>query len=178
MTTIMLDLDGVLVAFLKGAGKFHNISFDPYPKPGEWFIGQDITGMSLKDFWTPLGHDFWANLEWWHDGEAILKLCVDAVGWRNICLLTAPTLEPGCASGKMEWIQKNIPKLSRQFMIGPAKQFCSDRKRILVDDADHNIKAWTGPSILIPRPWNKGHKIEHPAIICLEVNLRVLIGDI
>ena len=172
---IMLDLDGVLVAFLKGAGEFHNISLDPYPQPGEWCLGPKIIGMSLKDFWSPLGHDFWANLGWWPDGGAILKLCIDAVGWKNICLLTSPTLVPGCASGKMEWIQKNIPKLSRQFMIGPAKHFCDNGKRILIDDADHNLKKWTGPKILVPRPWNSGHKIDIPAPICLKKCLNELI---
>ena len=175
MPEIMLDLDGVLIAFLEGAGKFHGISFDPYPKPGEWFIGSDITGMSLREFWEPLGHDFWAGLDWWKDGKKILKLCVDAVGWKNICLLTSPTLVPGCASGKMEWIQKNTPKLARQFMIGPAKRFCDNGKRILIDDADHNIKKWTGPSILVPRPWNAGHEIGIPAAICIKECLKELI---
>lgn len=165
---IMLDLDGVLVAFLKGAGKYHNISFDPYPRLGSWELTPDIIGMSVKDFWQPLGHEFWANLEWYSDGEEILKLCVDAVGWSNICLLTSPTLVPGCASGKIEWIQKNIPKLSRQFLIGPRKHFCDDGKRILIDDADHNLRRWTGPAILVPRPWNSGYRIKTPAYECVK----------
>ena len=148
---LMLDLDGVLVDFIGDAFRFHGI--DPDTIIDNWNIAE-AAGMSSKDFWKPLGHDFWANLTWLPDGKEILQICKSWFTVENICLLTSPTLNTGCASGKLEWIQKELPDFSRQFLIGPAKRFCSNKHRILIDDGNHNIENWDGPSILLPRNWN------------------------
>jgi hypothetical protein len=60
----------------------------------------------------------------------------------------------------MEWIGKNLPDYKRQFLIGPGKNFCAGKDHILVDDADHNLKAFSeagGLVVPIPRKWNEYH---------------------
>jgi len=153
---LMLDLDGVLTDFCKAAYEFHGIEKEL--EPGNFDIVSQ-SGIKPKDFWEPLGHDFWANLPWMPDGIQILLMCEDIVGEENICLLTSPTWNTGSASGKLEWIQKNIPNYSRRFLIGPPKHFCCNKHRVLVDDGEHNIAKWDGPSILIPRIWNKNRDL-------------------
>ncbi len=154
---IMLDLDGVLVDFIKGVEKLFNMDLtDPYPCPGEFDF---FTYLKLNNRWSELNDTFYSNLEWTEEGKEILEICKYYVGVENICILTSTTLHPGCLAGKLHWIQREIPELSRQYLMGPKKNFASNGNRILIDDADFNIGVWEGPSILVPRIWNKGGKM-------------------
>ena len=152
---ILLDLDGVLVNFVNGAAKYHNINLDPYPFPGTWDFVIEV-GFKPAKFWD-LPRDFWANLDWMPDGKEILDICYDRVGVDNVCLLTCPTLSGDSAAGKMDWINQNIPELRRQYLMGPAKHFVGNSTSLLIDDADHNIVDYPYTSVLVPRPWNSGY---------------------
>jgi hypothetical protein len=158
-----LDLDGVLVDFVGGVCKLHNIP-DPYLDPvnyGVWgFAG--VAGMSNNQFWDSLTLDFWENLEWTHDGAAILHLCELAYGEHNICILTSPpaSRQDEAITGKMRWINKHLPQYARRLLVGPAKEFCASPTSVLVDDYDENIKKFNasgGRGYLYPRLWNSKH---------------------
>ena len=156
----LLDLDGVLVDFMDGAHKFHGIPYDydnnyPYDY-GEWDIDEK-TNKTAKEFWQPLGGDFWANLNWMVDGKAILELLEEVFSTENIAVLSTPTLHPESLSGKYRWIEKHLPDYKRRFLIGPAKWFCAHPDNVLIDDADHNVFAFRkcgGRAITVPRKWN------------------------
>lgn len=121
----------------------------------ENFIPYDI-----KSFWRSVPRDGWATVTKTDFCDGLIKACCDLVGERNVCILTAPTLDPDCAAGKMEWIYENLPKeLWRNYCISPRKRFCSGEASILIDDKPDNIMGFEksyrgGHGILVPRPWN------------------------
>ncbi len=157
----LLDLDGVLVDFVGGVCDFYRIP-DPYLDPslkGKWDFVEAI-GMSESTFWNPLGEEFWANLKPMPDMENILGIVESVFGRSNVCLLTSPCRNDGCPTGKMRWIRQYLPQYSRQFLMGPRKEFCARDDHWLIDDADHNINAFRkagGQTCLVPRVWNSLH---------------------
>ena len=159
----LLDLDGVLTDFMSAAHQFHGLpySYEDYPYPlGEWDCLPPATAnMTPQEFWGRLGADFWANLPWMPDGKAILCLLETYFGPENICLLSSPTGLAESVSGKVRWIQQNMPEYRRRFLIGPTKHFCAHRGVVLIDDADHNVTSfgeYGGLAVLVPRKWNTG----------------------
>ncbi len=163
-----LDLDGVLVDFIKGAHEFHKMpySMKDYPyKLGNWdncppYNSEIVTG----EFWNAFDEDFWADLDWMEDGRMMLNAVEKTFDQKDICILSVPTLCPRSASGKIKWIQKHLPQYSRQFLIGPPKSFCAHSRAVLIDDRDKNVEYFTmygGYSILVPRPWNSLYNAHH-----------------
>ena len=157
-----LDLDGVLVDFVGGACNAHSMR-NPYTN-GQHAGVFDIErawGMTNEQFWHPLNsHKFWANLAWTVDGPAILQAAEKAFGKSNVYILSKPCDAPESASGKLEWIQKNMPDYARRYLLGPAKEFAAHAGAVLIDDNDANIDAWRksgGVGVLVPRPWNSAH---------------------
>lgn len=165
---VFLDMDGVLVDFINGACRAHQVhnpyERDPQQSAGVWDI-ERLVGMSVDEFWPPLGKDFWANLNWMPDGQAILAAVEQKFGRDNICLLTSPCDTDGCADGKLAWIRRHLPEYRRRYFLGPPKEFAASANRILIDDSDHNCERFGdegGSTILIPRPWNQlHHKASH-----------------
>ena len=137
----LLDLDGVLVDFVAGVCKAHG-SCNVYERPesrGQYMM-EPLLGVSGNKFWEPCDEEFWANLDPMPDGFDILHTVEAAFGQDNICLLTSPSLNPGCASGKYRWIEKHLPAYKRRFLIGPRKEFCAHPVAVLIDDYDANIE--------------------------------------
>src|SRR5438046_508436 len=121
----LLDCDGVLVNFVKGAIEFHNLPRDLYDNPenlGNFDI-VTLSGLSAQDFWKNLGYEFWINLEWMPDGQMIVYKVIEKFGIENICLLTAPCLTKGCAEAKIEWIKRHLPDFRNQYLLGARKEF-------------------------------------------------------
>lgn len=151
----LLDMDGVLVNFVKGVCAFHGVD-TPYPKYQNWNMEIPL-GIDKNTFYGNLGREFWANLEWTPDGFEILEVVEERFGVKNVCLLTSPVAADGCIDGKMDWIKKHLPQYSRQFLVGPAKEFCANSNHFLVDDFEENIDKFNasgGRGVLVPRPWN------------------------
>lgn len=178
MLRCFLDIDGVLVDFMSAAHRFHGIpySYKDYPyEYGDWdCIPPPTSEMTTQEFWDALNEEFWATIEWMPDGKEILHLVEMIFGVPNVCLLTSPTLLPRCASGKMRWIQREVPEYHRQFLIGPAKGFCANKDTILIDDADHNILSYRkngGEAILVPRKWNRAWREADTSLTSLKVQL-------
>lgn len=150
-----LDLDGVLVDFVKGAYKLHSQPYDPAARIPYDFMS--TFGISNNEFWAPMDFDFWAGLGWTTEGKELLRGLERLFGQENIVLLTSPCLTVGSVEGKIEWIRQNLPAYSRQFFVGPCKHLAAGPDKILIDDHDDNcIKflAYGGHARLVPRPWN------------------------
>jgi len=154
---ILLDMDGVLVDFVKGLCTFHN---KPYPftpgVQGSWDL-EPILKMSSKDLWSPLGYDFWAGLDPYSYMEEYLNLLETKFGRENICLLTSPPKSVGAVEGKIAFIEKYLPNYTNRFLVGPAKEFCAAPNHLLIDDYIENIEKFRkagGQTFLVPGAWN------------------------
>ena len=158
---VLLDIDGVLADLVGGACKLHNKPnpYDNHDNHGTYDI-QKLMGIPAREFWGAMTRNFWANLEPTPYMTDIVNLLVKAYGGENICLLTSPILTDGCIDGKMEWIRKHLPAFKRQYLIGPAKEFCAHEGSLLIDDSETNVnkfRAAGGSAFLVPGPWNLGH---------------------
>ena len=125
--------------------------------------------MTPEVFWD-LPESFWAYLPWTKDGHQILDLVERSFGKENVFIATCPTKSPASASGKMRWIQKNMPDYARRFIIGPPKWLCADKDTVLIDDALHNVGQFRdagGRGILVPRLWNPRYNI-HDVLGCIK----------
>lgn len=178
---IFLDLDGVLVNAMLGAHLYHQREYDyvkKYPYPlGEWNVPM---GESRR-FWDSIPEDTWATMPWMVDGKDILALAEHfAGGQENVCLLTTPTYNTSCVTGKVRWIKENLPQYYRRFMISPCKEFAACSKAVLIDDADENVKTFAengGYYILVPRKWNSNHSQDGLALEYLESQLSILFEE-
>lgn len=175
ITRILLDLDDVMNQCTFHALRWvkcpiDDLSYETYPKQ----FGYDIVTVAnylfdpenfkenphftVGSFWDCLPREFWSTIPNSPQFEMLLGSCEALVGQENICIATAPTIDPECAAGKTEWIQRVMPRwLQRQYQIGPRKKFFAHPEALLIDDSDENEKqfrAWGGNTLLVPRPWN------------------------
>lgn len=157
---LLLDMDGVLTDMLKPIQDLYDLG--PWPPGSGHEIQQvypQLQDMSASKFWQSFDNeDFWANLPWHDDGKIILNLCEKHFPKINLC--TSPTLNPHCASGKVRWIQENLPAYRRKYFIGPKKWHLASPDHCLIDDREINVekfRAAGGTAILVPRPWNPLH---------------------
>lgn len=153
---LMLDLDGVIVDFVRGVLTFHN-SGTKY-QDIRWNLEKQVRpDLTAPEFWETLGYDFWLSLPFTPFGQALVKNLIRMVGTDNICVCTSPCRTIGSIEAKIEWIRQNLPELQRKFMVTPVKQFAASPDRILIDDNDDNCRKFEeagGKSVLIPQPWN------------------------
>lgn len=176
MKKCLLDMDGVIVNFVRGAIELHHLSNNIYDNPEALgnFDLVALSGLSAKDFWKPMGFDFWNNLHWTYDGQNILNLVISKFGKEHICLLTAPCFTEGCMEGKFSWIKRHLPDFTRNYLMGPRKEFCAKENHYLIDDRDQNIADFNqhgGNGILVPRPWNKEYKHRNHTLEILKKKL-------
>lgn len=118
-------------------------------------LGKEI---GWADFWNNLTEQAWVSIPKTPFANWLIDICAQIVGRRNVYLATAPTDTPCCASGKMIWIQKNLPDwLHHQFVITPCKYLLGNPESLLIDDFPVNIRHFRkrkGHAITVPRPWN------------------------
>ncbi len=136
--TFYLDLDGVLVDFIKGVAK--------------------TTGKPIKDFtdrkkikkkeWTAIadaGSDFWSKLNWMKDGKDLWKYLIS--NKLDIYILSAfpqaPENKLHALKGKIEWIKREL-KITNDKRIhlvkGQHKKLYAEKLAILIDDSSRNIE--------------------------------------
>lgn len=171
MKKCLLDMDGVLVNFVKGSLDIHNISTsvdEMYANhPGEWDFVK-ILGMSPPAFWKPMDEEFWAKLEWMPDGQDILRMVEQRFGQENVVIVTSPSSNYGCHAGKLRWMERHLPRhysKSKGHMFGSLKWLMSNPNHILVDDHNENVDAFAsyngGQICHVPRIWNRLHEQRH-----------------
>jgi hypothetical protein len=168
---VYLDLDGVPVDFISGALARHGVAPEAmggFLIPGNWHVEKAL-GISAADFYAKIqGHTFWEQLEWMPDGRAILELVEGVCLKHNVelWLLTAPTMDDFCWSGKAAWVRREMPHLERRLTISCNKACVAGPGKLLIDDSDVNCRAWRGDfkrpggdTILVPRWWNSEHAL-------------------
>jgi 5'(3')-deoxyribonucleotidase len=159
---VLLDVDGVLANFVQGACDEHGLE-NPYLSPasaGHYDIVK-LLGVPDKEFWAPLGRDFWANLPKMEHADVIVELLELTYGRDNICILTKPCKTEGCADGKIIWLRENYPQF--HFLLGSSKSWCAHPGSILFDDFGKNITRFRqshGRAFLVPAPWNHMHGVD------------------
>jgi 5'(3')-deoxyribonucleotidase len=174
-THIFCDLDDVLADFVPSAARATGVTLDPYPCPGEWdFVGH--LGLDPAAFWGRLDYDFWRNLPPCpHFKELTGRLAETGA---ELFVLTSPASSPGCCEAKLAWVADHWPALRERTILCRAKWALAGPGRVLVDDADHNCRAWQqagGTAVLFPRPWNAlshlagpesgpEHALSHPSL--------------
>ena len=168
-----LDLDGVLVDFIRGALRVHNKELPI--EDVRWDFHEQV-GIPNNEFWEPMGFDFWANLDWMGEGQDLLR-GIEGLFGESVVLLTSPCLTVGSVEGKVDWVKRNIPGYQRRLFVGPAKHLLASHCKVLVDDHDVNVDKFRehgGKAILVPRPWNSRRK----DTISGNFNVEKLLGEI
>ena len=151
---IFLDLDGVIINWVKGVCSWFNIPYKP-EKVTTWDSMQKLTNTTRNEFWksikTPL---FWENLDFYPEAEDfIMRLKKHG----KVILLSSPA--HGCAGYRQNWIQNNLSDFFFQghYILTPAKWACAHRGAILIDDSTANYESFYragGHAIIYPQPWN------------------------
>ncbi len=153
---VFLDLDGVLTNFNKPVCTKFDL---PYPPQIYHFFPEFRS--QVNDF---CNRSFWENLEWMDAGRGILRMVTETFGCENIYLLTKMMPNVESASGKMRWIQNNLPLYSNQVILTTLevpKSLLAQPDTLLIEDYDKYFDEFIaagGQGILVPRLWNRLHR--------------------
>lgn len=135
---IFLDLDGVIVNFTKGFAQKAKVALPPksYLEYGHM---EKVLG---KRVWTyKLDYDFWINLDPYPWSNDLVDL-VESYD-KDFRFLSAAVYDQGAWSGKYQWLKNHFgQKYTKKLIICISdKSFAArDKKSILIDDRDKNIK--------------------------------------
>ena len=176
-----LDSDGTLVSMLGGACKLFGVKEeDVYRKwiPGHYNM-EEFIGVSATEFYERIaaaGANFWATLEFMPDGLEILNL-VERFFGDNVILVTSPMYNASSAMGKIEFIQRNLPKYKRRYSICPIKEMFAHPNAVLIDDSNLNIRRFrerSGYAIEVGRIWNNNFKNSNRTVQDLREKLDII----
>jgi 5'(3')-deoxyribonucleotidase len=165
---VFLDVDGVLANWNAGVFERLGLNYDyndwPFAKGRDGWDWNKELGLSFETISDLCDFDLWANLPWLHDGKKIYEDVKRVFGQHNIRLLTTPMPNVMSASGKMEWIYRNLPELRGQVIIStaPKDTIATVPGSYLIDDSSTNVDRWRGAggrAILVPRWWNDDHPL-------------------
>jgi 5'(3')-deoxyribonucleotidase len=140
---LMVDIDGVVAYWEKAAAEICGIDYEDTEvreklKKGtrlETLVGGD------EKMWPMInkgGEEWWENLEklpWADDLISLLKKET-----KELIFLTSPSKSPICYSGKIKWILKNYPKMSRDVLMGCKKYMVAAPNVLLIDDTEKKVK--------------------------------------
>jgi len=161
---IFLDLDGVLAVCHESALGYYGIPITLET----WPLGQStleviqsrISDFSLNDdaFWASFPGKFWAKLPKTPECDALVASCAQMVGEENVRIVSRPSRNPYSWSGKVTWIQENLPTwIHDQVTLTDDKWLLAGPNRLLIDDSYANCVKFAeagGKSRWIQRPWN------------------------
>ena len=125
---MFVDLDGVIVDFIKG---YYELT------------GTDISGSFHDDenFWDPInkaGYDFWINLTWTEDGKELWNY----IKKYNPEILSAPSRQDDSRVGKHDWVRKELPGSHLILRSAKNKKEFASPNSILIDDLQKNVDSW------------------------------------
>ena len=179
--TVFLDLDGVITDFVGGVCKALGKT-NPYPEETRdytfWHAWPDI---STKDVDAICNQEFWHNLEWTCDGRDTLRAVMDTLGLEKVYLITQPMPNLESASGKMMWINDNLPIYLGYTIITSRevpKHLLARSDVLLIDDKDENVEEFIGAGgqgLLVPRPWNRAYKKADISVKVVREHLEKLV---
>lgn len=160
---IFLDQDNVLVNFVLGASKLFNEDYRNLITrwtPGNYNM-EDVIGVSRQEFLKTLenaGEKFWEELPAYPHAVDFYKYCSKLA---PTYILTAPTDDPRCLSGKVKWFYRVFGEGFDAYIMTRHKEMCARSTHILIDDLASNVskfKEHGGQAILWPTHFNIRHK--------------------
>ena len=141
LTQAYIDMDGVLADFFKSALLVNHVDCSAinYPK-GQYNIEKWL-GVKTEYFWERIddhGEGFWSGLDLC---EGALELW-EIVQPLNPIILTSPSMQPHCVSGKLKWLQSTFGNQFRDYIFCPAqhKLHLAKEHCLLVDDRETNVR--------------------------------------
>jgi len=152
---IFLDLDGVLINFVKSAADIFDLDYDEllsvWPS-GEYDMAK-VLGISEDAFFQVInaaGEGFWANLTLYPYAMDFYHYCKDLA---PTYILTRPTTHSSSLSGKLQWMQKHFGSNFTDYAITHKKELCAGPNTILIDDHTVNCTKFVdagGSAIIWP----------------------------
>jgi 5'(3')-deoxyribonucleotidase len=193
LKTILLDLDGVIVDFVRSAMTLHNVTYkgeEDYPVSCGWDVVEACNAMRKKQwkgyltllsdraFWDMCGTEtFWASLSPYPGALEFVKDLSDLFDPERIVIATSATDHPGTLAGKYRWIKNHLPKWKRRYMVGTPKWALANQQSLLIDDSERNISQFVvegGAAVIVPRPWNSYKFTGSPYAMILEETERLI----
>jgi 5'(3')-deoxyribonucleotidase len=152
---ILLDMDGVIVDFIGGIIRSHDLKITP----DDWssFHWYRSTGMTDAEFWKPTYH-----VGWWHQLDEYQwsrNLFEDLRHDHRVIFCTASSQNANTPSEKVRWLRAHdyLTRESQDFQIGRNKWLNAKSGAILIDDCDEYVQEYRdagGKAVLFPQPWN------------------------
>ena len=162
---ILLDLDGVLADFDRGACEVHRVPYmDMIAKRplGKYLLGEAVGCKNAEEIKLPIneaGENFWYNLlplPWFTKLLDLVKSITD--DWH---VVTDPGVFRGACGGKDRWIKKHFGGHFENFVLTANKHLLAkDKNVILIDDRERNCSKFIeagGNAIIFPTQGNCYH---------------------
>lgn len=159
---IFLDMDGVIADFCRRAAILFNRDIDDMYH--SWTPMNDMykeLKISKSQFWSTIQKDknFWEALQPYDHLNDLLNI----LRGYTVKILTSPSSDINCPSGKKAWLHRYVPHLESTAIIAKDKFLLAGKGRILIDDTDDKILSWNEASpeaysITFPQPWNKNYE--------------------
>jgi 5'(3')-deoxyribonucleotidase len=134
-----LDIDDTISDTSNYVFEFHGKG-NPLDRPENFGKRQinKMVGMSWARFWLDLPQSFWETIPKMPWADYLVEQSIKFFGQDNVYLLTSPIRTAACAGGKMEWVNKNYPKLVHNLIIAHPKWDLVGKDGILIDDSYDN----------------------------------------
>lgn len=177
ISTVFLDIDGVLTNFKQGVYRAFNQPYSYETESQSWLFWEDFDKVvTFKQVDDICGKTFWGYLPWMHDGKEILGKVVDKFKYQRIYLLSDPMPNVESMSGKWLWVKNQLSSLYNQTILLKApKELLAKPDTLLIDDRDKNIEGFCaagGHAILVPRPHNVMRDFADVSVEILSLALR------
>jgi len=162
--TVYLDMDGVITDFSGGVMKYFGLTRLGHTpdeiKQWNWFADFDLDEKAVSEFLST-SREFWASLDWTPEGRVLFSVLYQMYG-ADLKILTTPWRNnEACKGGKLDWVNKNIPRMADSVVFSFDKSKLAVPWSILIDDCEETVdkfRAAGGIGILVPRTWNTGGK--------------------
>jgi len=142
-----LDMDGVIVDFIRPALKLHGRDFTPT----YWLHPADI-GLTNEQFLEPMTREWWADLPKLPLADELVQLVC-----RYDPLVVTHAETEAAVLGKRDWLGKHYPQLLPRLVCLYDKHLLASPRHLLIDDKPDNIlrfKDAGGNVQMWPQPWN------------------------
>ena len=179
---VFVDIDGVLADFATEVLLVHNAGvsqsdcidveafMSQWPR-GEFEMWDRMGYESVGDFWEMIAGSpsFW-NAMTPYPWATQLMLAARVFG--DVSILSSPSGDPKCWSGKKSWRDAYFP--ATPLILCKEKELIATPDRLLIDDRDEGVDKWRdagGQAILFPRLWNSNHEWEGSPMVYLGMEL-------
>lgn len=156
MMKIFLDMDGVIVNFVKGICDRYNLSYSQETSNN---LGSFLT----NEIWLDLERDdiFWDDLPKFDWSDKLVRACHR---YAETYILSAPgVINSKSASGKIRWLNHHYPEFGNKFILTYHKELLASENRLLIDDTYAQVKDFRnsgGDTILFPSCFSSHEEIE------------------